>query len=402
MADDSESERTEEPTPERRKKAREEGQFPRGKDAGNTLAGLAVLVTLAALGPDAMRMLHQFSLRCFTDPYDLTRGDPRALLHAVATTLGLFVFPVVVAAALGALAIGIAEAGYHPNMTLAEPKWERLNPLPKLKQMFALQETGVDVVLQLGRVGVVLAVAYSSVKATFPRLMQLARSGLEAGALEMATALFELGLWCSLALAGLALLDYLKSYRKHEKSIMMSRQELKEEMRQQEGDHRIKQRQRARAREAAKRGLAKAIVQSDFVIANPTHIAVALRYRVAEGAPMVTAKGYDEVALYIRKLAKENNIPVIENKPLARALAKRVRQGRPVPVDLYAAVAEILAFVYRLKGKSMRGAAAPPAARPRRAAGPPAAPGRNRAGGPPGPRRPAPRSPRPPSPAGRG
>ena len=105
--------------------------------------------------------------------------------------------------------------------------------------------------------------------------------------------------------------------------------------------------------EAAKRGLAKAIVQSDFVIANPTHISVALRYRVAEGAPVVTAKGYDEVALYIRKLAKENDVPVIENKPLARALAKRVKPGRPVPVDLYAAVAEILAFVYRLKKRSI-------------------------------------------------
>jgi flagellar biosynthesis protein FlhB len=400
VAEDSESERTEEPTPERRKKAREEGQFPRGKDAGNTVAGIAVLITLAMLGPDAMRILHQFSVRCFTDPYDLTRGDPRALLHAVATTLGVFVFPAVVAAALGALAIGIAEAGYHPNMKLASAKWERLDPLPKLKQMFALQETGVDVVLQLARVCIVLAVAYSSVKSSFPRLMQLARVDLEAGTLEVATLLFELGLWCSLALAGLALLDYLKSYRKHEKSIMMSRQELKEEMRQQEGDHRIKQRQRARAREAAKRGLAKAIVQSDFVIANPTHISVAVRYRVAEGAPVVTAKGYDEVALYIRKLAKESDIPVITNIPLARALAKRVRQGRPVPVDLYAAVAEILAFVYRLKGKSIRGAAPAPAARPRRAA--PPAPGRNRAAAPPGARRPAPRSPRPPSPGGRG
>jgi flagellar biosynthetic protein FlhB len=106
------------------------------------------------------------------------------------------------------------------------------------------------------------------------------------------------------------------------------------------------------------------VAQSDFVIANPTHISVALRYRMAEGAPVVTAKGYDEVALYIRKLAKEANIPVIEN----RALAPRARQARaaraPVPVDLYAAVAEILAFVYRLKGKAIGGAQAAPRGRP--------------------------------------
>jgi flagellar biosynthesis protein FlhB len=397
---EDDTEKTEEPTPERRRKARDEGQFPRGKDAGNTVAGLAVLITLATVGPKAMRTLHQFSVRCFNDPYDLTRGDPRALLHAVATTIGVCVFPAVVAAALGALAIGIAEAGFHPNTDLVSPKWNRLDPLPKLKQMFALHETGPDVILQLARVTVVMAVAYSCVKGAFPRLLHLERVGLEAGVIEILTALYELGLWCSLALAGLALLDYLKAYRKHEKSIMMSRQELKEEMKQQEGDPRIKQRQRAKAREAARRNLSKAIAQSDFVITNPTHIAVALRYRMAEGAPVVTAKGYDEAALYIRKLAKEANIPVLENKPLARALAKRVKQGRPVPVDLYAAVAEILAFVYRLKNRNVRGGPPAPGGARRPAAPPPG--GRNRGPGPAGPRRPPARGPRPPNPpAGR-
>jgi len=386
MAEDNESERTEEPTPDRRRKAREEGQFPRGKDAGNTLAGVAVLVTLAALGKTSLRTLNEFAVRCYSEPYQLLRGDPSELLQAVATTIGVIIFPVVAAAALGALAIGIAEAGFQPNMSLVAPKWDRLDPLPKLKQMFALKEMGVDIALQLTRVVVVLVVAYISIKKDFPKLMQLDRVGLEAAALEIARCVFRLGLWSSLALGGLALIDYLKSYRKHEASIMMSRQELKEEMRQNEGDQRIKQRQRARAREAAKRGLTKAIAQSDFVIANPTHISVALRYRMAEGAPVVTAKGYDEVALYIRKLAKEANIPVIENRALARALAKRVKQGRPVPVDLYAAVAEILAFVYRLKGKTIARGGQP-------------APGRAPAPAPRG--RPAPRpgrrAPRPPS-----
>jgi flagellar biosynthetic protein FlhB len=287
--------------------------------------------------------------------------------------LTLIVLPVAVAASLGGLATGVAEAGYHPNFDLVAPKWDRLDPLPKLKQMFMLQETGVDVALQLARVAIVGSVAYSSATDAFPRLMSLSRVELGRAALELLSVVFELALWSSLALAALALVDYLKSYRKHEQSIRMSRQELKEEMKQQEGDHRIRQRQRARAREAAKRGIAKAIASSDFVIANPTHISVAVRYRVDEGAPVVTAKGYDEVALYIRKLAKEKNIPIIENRALARALAKRVKPGRAVPVDLYAAVAEILAFVYRLKKKNLAslvsgGAKRPPPRRP----GPPA------------------------------
>ena len=352
MADDD-TERTEEPTPERRRKAREEGQFPRAKDAGNIVASVLVMLTLAGLGGSMSRGLREFTARCFSEPYELLRGDPRAIFHSVATMVAMIVLPIAAAAALGGLALGVAEAGYHPNMELVAPKWNRLDPLPRLKQMFMLQETAIDVTLQLARVVVVGVVAYNSVEDTFPRLMQLSRVDVATGAGEVISALFKLALWASLALAALALLDYLKSFRKHEQQIKMSRQELKEEMKQQEGDHRIKHRQRARAREQLKRGLAKAVAGADFVVANPTHISVALRYRVNEGAPMVTAKGYDEVALYIRKLAKEHDIPVIENKPLARALAKRVKPGRPVPVDLYAAVAEILAFVYRLKKRSI-------------------------------------------------
>jgi flagellar biosynthesis protein FlhB len=366
---DSDTERTEDPTPDRRRKAREEGQFPRAKDAGNIVASVMVMLTMAGLGKTITEQLQTFTARCFSEPYELLRGDPRALFHSVAAIGALLVLPVAAAATLGGVALGIAEAGYHPNLDLAAPKWSRLDPLPKLKQMFMLQETAVDITLQLARVVVVGVVAYNSVESIFPRLMQLSRVSVRSGSAEIVTALFKLALWCSLALAGLALVDFIKAWRKHESSIRMSRQELKDEMKQQEGDGRIKQRQRARAREQLKRGLAKAIAGSDFVVANPTHISVALRYRVHEGAPMVTAKGYDEVALYIRKLAKERDIPVIVNVPLARALAKRVKPGKPVPIDLYAAVAEILAFVYRLKKRSIEsltGRAGAPQ-RPRRA-----------------------------------
>ena len=352
MAGDD-TERTEEPTPERRRKAREDGQFPRAKDAGNIVASVLVMLVLAGFGESMSRELHAFTSRCLAQPYDLLRGDPTALFHAVSAVVALLVLPISAAAALGALALGVAEAGYHPNMDLVAPKWERLNPLPKLQQMFMLQETAIDITLQLARVVVVGVVAYNSVEDAFPRLMQLSRVGLRSAAAEIISGLYKLALWSSLALAALALLDFLKSFRKHEQSLKMSRQEVKDEMKQQEGDPRIKHRQRARAREQLKRGLAKAVAQSDFIVTNPTHISVALRYRVNEGAPLVTAKGYDEVALYIRKLAKEHNVPIIENKPLARALAKRVKPGRPVPVDLYAAVAEILAFVYRLKKRSI-------------------------------------------------
>ena len=123
---------------------------------------------------------------------------------------------------------------------------------------------------------------------------------------------------------------------------------------QQEGDPKIKMRQRQRAREIARRGIAQEVSKATVVVANPTHISVALRYHPEEGIPIVAAKGYDDVALYIRKLAGEHGVPVIENRPLARALAEQVRVGRAIPADLFTAVAEVLAMVYRIQARLTR------------------------------------------------
>lgn len=129
----------------------------------------------------------------------------------------------------------------------------------------------------------------------------------------------------------------------------MSLQEVKDEHKQQEGDPKVKMRQRQRAREMMRRGLAQEVKKCAVVVANPTHIAVGIRYSPELGVPVVVAKGYDDIALFIRKLAGQYEVPVIENRPLARALAAQVRVGRPIPADLYTAVAEVLAIVYRLR-----------------------------------------------------
>jgi flagellar biosynthetic protein FlhB len=153
------------------------------------------------------------------------------------------------------------------------------------------------------------------------------------------------------ALALLAVADFAFSKYRWEKRNMMSKQELKDEFKQAEGDQRVKHQQRAAARRRLKRGLVKAVKSADVVVVNPTHVSAALRYKPQEGAPVLTAKGYDEVALHIREIAKEAKIPIIENRVLARAIAARVRVGKAIPVDLYAAVAEVLAFVYRLRAQ---------------------------------------------------
>ena len=354
MSETDPSDKTEEATPERRRKAREEGQFPRAKDTGAVAATLAILLVLAGLGPALSGMLSEFSERCFRDPAGLAGAGMRTVGEQAVTTLLWLCAPVAVFAATAATLAGFFEAGFQPRLELAAPKWNRLNPIDKLKSMFSPKTGMVNTALALGRVLVVAAVAYWITSAAFPDLVKLSRAPLAGGVEQLIDVTLRLCLWSTLALALLAGADYGQAWFKHEKQIRMSRQEIKDEMKQQEGNPQIRARMRARARELAKRGLAKEVKGSDVIVTNPTHIAVALRYSAREGAPVVKAKGYDEVALYIRELAKQADIPIIENKPLARALALKVKVGRAIPVELYAAVAQVLAFVYRLKNRGVR------------------------------------------------
>jgi flagellar biosynthetic protein FlhB len=132
---------------------------------------------------------------------------------------------------------------------------------------------------------------------------------------------------------------------------MMSRQEIKEEHKRNEGDPRVKMRIRQRARDRIRKAIVKQVKSADVILANPTHVSVALRYRPNEGAPVVVAKGYDDVAMFIREIARKEGIPILESPPLARKLARTVKVGKAIPTELYSAVAEVLAFVYRIRGR---------------------------------------------------
>jgi flagellar biosynthetic protein FlhB len=348
---DDDTEKTESATPERRRKAREEGQFPRAKDAGATVGSLGVLVCLAGMAGTLSDTLRELSQRTFSDPGIILRGDPRALAALVVPALMTICLPTAVVGVVTALAIGFAEAGYNPNLEIVAPKWERLDPIGKLGRMFSPKEMATTVTLLLLRVTVVAYIAYSTLKDEFPKLTKLARASLPTAAAAAASSVYRLGVWASMALIVIAAVDYAQSWWSNEKRMMMSRQELKEEMKQSDGDPAVKHKLRARARDNLRRGLRKQLKKADVVVVNPTHVSVALRYRAQDGAPVVVAKGVDDVALYIRTIAKEFNVPLVENVSLARALEARVKVGRAIPADLYRAVAEVLAFVYRIKGR---------------------------------------------------
>jgi len=353
MAEDD-TERTEDATPERRRKAREDGQFARSKDSGAVAASIAALGVLGATSGDFVASMRAFCLRCFEEPLTLVRGDVSLLGQEAAIVLVTTCLPVAIAAAIAGTAVGFLEAGFHPNFELLEVKMERLDPLGKLGSMFSPKTGLVSTIMSLLRVIVVAVVAESVMEKEFAGLTRLSRAPLGMAVWQLAEVVMRVSIWSTVALGVIAALDYGWSWYRHEQSIKMSRQEMKDEHKQQEGSPQIRQRQRARAREMLRRGIRKGVREATVIVTNPTHVAVALRYKQHEGAPVVTTKGYDEIAQQIKKIAKEEGIPCIENVPLARALAERVRVGRVIPADCYVAVAELLAMVYRLKNRGRR------------------------------------------------
>jgi flagellar biosynthesis protein FlhB len=353
MSEDASDDKTQEATPERRRQARENGQFARARDTGAVAATFGVLLALQGFGGGFAGLVKNLALRCFGDTASLAGDGVAVIGQEAAIALAGIVGPVMAAACIAAIAAGVWEAGFHPHLELAMPKWERLDPIGKLGQLFSPKSGLVNVALSLGRVAVVGLVAYLVIDRELPRLERLSTLRLADGAPIVLAVLAKLALWSTLALGVLTAVDYGTSWFRHEASIRMSLEEMKREHKQQEGDPRVKGKRMQRAREMSKRGLRKQVLEADVIIANPTHISIALRYRPQQGAPVVLAKGFDEVALYMKKIAAEGNIPIIENKPLARALMN-VRNGRVIPVELYATVAEVLAFVYRMKNRGRR------------------------------------------------
>lgn len=347
MADDQE--KTEEPTPEKLRKAEEQGNFAKSKDAGAVAASASVLVTLGALGPSAFRNFIAYLEHCYRSVEHMDVGVVGEIGQATITIVAQLTLPLAFAAAVGGVMMGITEVGLRLNWSLIEPKASRVNPLPKLKKLFSPRQAAMTTALTLGRVAVIAIVATTIIQGETSTLARLPRADIESALVTVLSIVGRIALWATVALAVMSALDYAQSWWQRKKDLMMSRQEIKDEMQQQEGDPKQKGRRLQRAREIARSGLLKQIKSADVVVANPTHVAVVLRYRPEEGAPVVAAKGLDDVAQMIKQLARDHDVPVVESKALARALYAQVKVGRQIPMDLFQAVAELLAYVYRLK-----------------------------------------------------
>jgi flagellar biosynthesis protein FlhB len=348
MAD---SNKTEKATPQRRKKAREEGQVARTRELSSSLAWGGALALVAWQIPDITRQWRGL----LQNMLDLSIGEtltPRGpILFWAACAVLRWIVPVVATAWILSVSAGLAQGGlvFAPEALALKP--ERMNPAGKLKQMFSL--TGLSAILKsLLPFGAIVWIGISTVSNHWQGVVHASELGVRTFSVFLINAIGELVWKSGLVLISWSAIDYLLVRQKLEGDLKMSRQDLRDESKQTEGNPLIKGRIRRLQRRLRRRKMLRDTEQASVVITNPTHFAVALRYEVTMEAPIVIAKGRDFLAQEIKEVARWHEIPVLENLPLAQALYRTVEVGYPIPGALYAAVAEVLAFVFRAQASA--------------------------------------------------
>lgn len=345
-------EKTEKATPKRREDARKKGQIARGAELPAALAFLGALITLKIIGSDIFGRVSYYiqnSAHQIADIKPLTDSDLHIIFIEAGKILALLILPVILVGFAAVVAGNFAQGGLSFTGEALMPKADKFNPAQNIKRIF-----GLDSVVNLGKsllkLIVIGFVAFGVLSPIIENAPSFIHAPLPTIAVKLGETLYSLAFRCGLVLLLLACADYGYAWYKHEKSLRMSKQEIRDEFKDQEGDPMVKgQRRRAARALVQKRSLGE-VPTASVVITNPTHFAVALRYdREKDGAPIVVAKGADNIAAKIRAIAKENDVPLIENPPLARALFKVVEPNQIIPVEFFGAVAEILAFVFRQK-----------------------------------------------------
>jgi flagellar biosynthetic protein FlhB len=355
MADDrpDDSQKTEEPTQKRLREARDKGQIAKSQEVGHWFMILAFAITVGYLAPGMAGGIAEALGGFIARPHAaaMDAAGLRDLLLETAGLLGLALLPPFGLAMAAAVSAGLIQSGVVFSLEPMRPKLEKISPASGLRRMFSARALAefvkgiVKLVIVAAVVGLMLwperRLIPSVVTMDLPQFLAL-----------MQSLGFRVLLAVLAVMTVIAGLDFLFQKHQHTKQLRMSRQEVRDEFKQTEGDPMVKARLRQIRVERARQRMMAAVPEADVVIANPSHFAVALRYELgSSGAPKVTAKGVDSLALRIREVAEECDVPVVENPPLARALYDGVELDQEIPPEHYKAVAEIIGYVMRLKGK---------------------------------------------------
>lgn len=349
------TEKTEKATPKKRKDAREKGQVFKSFELSSALTLLVLFVALRFVFPHMIAQFKSTYVR-FLDvrpPFEETysAGGLQMLGVDVIIAVSVIAAPISIFALVLGLTINYWQVGFLFTGDTLLPKLSRLNPIEGFKRMFSLR-TLAELLKSALKVIVVAVIAYQeymAVTRSLPRLLDL---DVAQGAAFIGNSIYNLSIRIGAGLLILAILDYIYQWWEYEKSLRMSKQEIKDEYKQMEGDPQIRSKIKEKQRQMGLRRMMQQVPSADVVVTNPTHYAIAIKYEpLLNDAPVVIAKGVERIALKIKEIALKSNVAVVENPPLAQVLYNSTEVGQSIPADLFHAVAEVLAYVYSIKGK---------------------------------------------------
>lgn len=352
-------EKTEEPTSKKLEDSRKEGQVAKSKEITTAFTLTALFILLKIY----VGTMGTWMMECFTGVYTQIPASiqmydgvmPKATVVLAVRTmmlrLLLIIAPVLAVGLILAFVCDVVQVKWKPTSKPLKPKFNKLNPVSGFKKIFSANSL-VNLVKAIAKILVVAYVAYSFLKDRIKDVFLLYDIGLNPAIALIGETVIDLGIRISIVYILIGFIDYAYQKWKFKNDMKMTKQEVKDEYKNQEGDPKVKGKQRQRMQEASRRRMMQQLPEADVVITNPTHYAVAVKYDPDKyDAPYVIAKGENYLAQRIKEIARESNVEIVENKPLARMLYANVEIGELVPPELYQSVAEVLAFVYHLKGK---------------------------------------------------
>ncbi|HEY1171672.1 MAG TPA: EscU/YscU/HrcU family type III secretion system export apparatus switch protein [Verrucomicrobiae bacterium] len=343
-------EKTEQATPKKLQEALQRGQFPRSAEVQTVFVLLAGLTALQVVGPDIWNRLTSLMVSTLGHLHDIpvTKEKIPEIAIEMAMVLAACVLPIALACMISGTLAGALQSRFNTANEALEPKWERLNPVEGFQRIFS-PKAAVPALLSICKLMLIAALCYNQVRNVFADPIFHTSVDMAGIAGFLGRAGLKIAFQIAAALVVVAAIDYGYQFWRTQKDMMMTKEEVKDEYKNAEGDQHMKARMKRGRKSKSQRQMLAEVPTADVIVTNPTRIAIALRYdKKTMKAPTIVAKGIRLNAKRIRELAQQHNIPIIENKPVARLMFKYGKVGGEIPAQLYSAVAEILAWVYRV------------------------------------------------------
>ncbi|MFV0502726.1 MAG: flagellar biosynthesis protein FlhB [Lachnospirales bacterium] len=348
-------EKTESATPKKREDARKKGQVAKSMEVSTSFSFIIMFFCLSIFAEYMYNGIYSLYTQCMSYIGDINANFDKIFIYKMGIFISLKAILIVVPLFAVAMIIGVIanviQVGWKVSLEPIMPKFSKINPLKGIKRILSLK-TLLDTLKNIMKIVIISLTVYATLKKDIETIPAVMYMTLEESTIFFGEVIVRMAIQVGVIYLFIALFDYTVVRLKHEKDLRMSKQDIREEFKQSEGDPQIKGKIKQRMREAAMRRMMNDLPQADVIITNPTHYAVAIKYNKEENpAPILVAKGTDHLAKRIKEKAKEHDVEIVENKPLARALYTSCEIGQSIPPDMYKAVAEVLAYVYKLKNK---------------------------------------------------